>query len=417
MTETKMVLSGMEELIPGAFWKGSKEQIEKAIANTNGKQKLELISHDAETKRWKLRAGEREIEVQETVSGARSVNEDRVVLAGSDEGLRLSTKLVPPEPGSLDVIVHGSVDDFRVRRGAEELQIEPNKLAAYIKKSGLKFKRIRLLACRSGVHPKGAAQHLANKLGVTVEAPRDTLWIHADGTLTIGPSDTRNTGRWVEYPPQKSASRSQKYVEPAKPATSRSEGQDAPTGAKRVGPDEDDGYGASFDDDLPSGFAGHDDHGYEPGNRTLNDDDAPEVRAVHSQTARGAGVVKEPGQVQIDEHHVFPQEFEVWFKDRGLDIHEFVIDLSLPEHGAQHGGGDSKLARRVAKQAKEADWKEWNAEIMMRLRDAEADKQVNNPGARLTPDQIITIGRDTMKDRGLAQYTFHRYHRAPVRKP
>jgi hypothetical protein len=57
------------------------------------------------------------------------------------------------------------------------------------------------------MHPKGVAQHLANKLGVTVEAPSDKLYIHPDGSLTIGPHETRNTGKWEEFSPKPSESR------------------------------------------------------------------------------------------------------------------------------------------------------------------------------------------------------------------
>lgn len=237
MTETKMVLAGMEELIPGALWKGSREQIDRAVAQTSHeKQPLEVVSHDAEGKRWRLKVGERVIEVQETISGARSVHEDRVVLAGSDEGMRVAAKLVAPEPGRLDVVVHGSVDGFLVVRDGVEIHLEPRQVAEYIKKQGLEFKRIRLIACRSGVHPKGAAQHLANKLGVPVEAPSDTVYIHPDGTLTIGPSENRNTGHWIEYKPQPSESRYQK-------APAAEHAPAAPGRAKRMGGGENDEQG------------------------------------------------------------------------------------------------------------------------------------------------------------------------------
>ena len=83
----------------------------------------------------------------------------------------MMAKLVPPEPGTLDVFVHGTVDDFVVFRDGRRSTLPPRQVAEYIKRQGLRFKKVRLLACRSGVHPKGAAQHLANKLGVPVEAP------------------------------------------------------------------------------------------------------------------------------------------------------------------------------------------------------------------------------------------------------
>jgi hypothetical protein len=61
---------------------------------------------------------------------------------------------------------------------------------------------------------------------------------------------------------------------------------------------------------------------------------------------------------------VFPQQFAKWLRDRGIDIHDWCIDLTPPEHQAQHGGGNWALARDVARKIPEA---EWNAGIMDRL--------------------------------------------------
>lgn len=219
MTETKFTIIGMEELIPGELWKGSRDQIERSLAQAEKDgQKPKVISR--EDGRWKVKVGEREYVIQETASSAKTVDAERVLLAGGDEELRVAAKLVPPQAGSLDVFVHGTVDDFIVVRDGKEIHLPPRQVAEYIKSQGLEFKRIRLLACSSGVHPKGAAQHLANKLGVTVEAPTDKLWIHPDGTLTIGPAASRNTGKWVEYEPQPSQTRYTKAAEVTPEATS-----------------------------------------------------------------------------------------------------------------------------------------------------------------------------------------------------
>ena len=214
MTETKFALIGMEELIPGQMWKGSRPQIDQALAQAKQDgQNPQVISHEENL--WKVKIGDREYTINETVSSAKTVDVDRVLLAGSDDGLRLAAKLVPPGPGSLDVFVHGTLDGFVVFRNGEKVSLEPRQVAEFIKKQGLKFKKIRLLACNSGGHPKGAAQHLANKLGVPVEAPTDKLWIHPDGTLTIGPVPNRNTGKWIEYEPQPSETRYTKAPETA----------------------------------------------------------------------------------------------------------------------------------------------------------------------------------------------------------
>ena len=52
---------------------------------------------------------------------------------------------------------------------------------------------VRLLSCSAGALDEGIAQNLANKLGVEVIAPTDTLWIYKNGRLVIGPSPAVDT--------------------------------------------------------------------------------------------------------------------------------------------------------------------------------------------------------------------------------
>jgi hypothetical protein len=133
----------------------------------------------------------------------------------------------------------------------------------------------------------------------------------------------------------------------------------------------------------------------------------PELDAVSvRETKANAGVVENPGEVATHQHHVFPQEFKRWFRDHGIDINDYCIELTPPEHQAQHGGGDPWLARRVAKQIPEA---EWNASIMDRLQSAELRKQQLRPGARLTPEEILAEGKQLMYDRGVGELPFQKY--------
>ena len=53
---------------------------------------------------------------------------------------------------------------------------------------------IRLPSSSTGKLPDGAAQNLANKLGVTVVAPTDTLWAYPSGRLTVGSTARRSSG-------------------------------------------------------------------------------------------------------------------------------------------------------------------------------------------------------------------------------
>lgn len=135
----------------------------------------------------------------------------------------------------------------------------------------------------------------------------------------------------------------------------------------------------------------------------------PEVGHLRvSPTHRRAGVVAEEGQVHTDQHHVFPQERRTWFTERNIDIDEYCIDLTPWEHQAQHGGGNSRLARRVARQIPEA---EWNAEIMDRLDHEEHILQdmVGNPDLMLTEEEAVVIARQFMTERGIGDLPFRRY--------
>ena len=109
--------------------------------------------------------------------------------------------------------------------------------------------------------------------------------------------------------------------------------------------------------------------------------------------------MREPGAVQTDQHHVFPQEHIDWFTQRGVDVHDFTIDISLPEHGAQHGGGDWRQARE-----------RWNSEIM-RLLNAASEPSKPSTGQRCTsrPREIMQVGQRLMARRGLGGLPFHRY--------
>ena len=47
----------------------------------------------------------------------------------------------------------------------------------------------------------GFAQNLANKMGVKVMTPSDTIWGFPSGKLTIGSKSYSNTGQWNIFIP------------------------------------------------------------------------------------------------------------------------------------------------------------------------------------------------------------------------
>ena len=84
------------------------------------------------------------------------------------------------------------------------VDLDHRRLAKFLKSdSGYKKGNIRLISCSTGKDAKGFAQNLANKMGVSVMAPSDTLYIYPNGKTVIGPSSTKNTGKWITYKPER----------------------------------------------------------------------------------------------------------------------------------------------------------------------------------------------------------------------
>ena len=128
-----------------------------------------------------------------------------VILHGTDAEIAAYAANVKPLPSTIDVFVHGEVDWFIRPLPSDPInRVNHRVLAAYILKAGVPLERVRLIACTSGKHPKGVAQHLANKLHVPVIAPTDKVHISPTGELTVGPRPGADTGTWITYTPQPS---------------------------------------------------------------------------------------------------------------------------------------------------------------------------------------------------------------------
>jgi hypothetical protein len=268
MEELPLRFAGVDEIIPGpgALWSGTHDQITTALdhARAAGLDVHVLSAGDARA-RWRVQLGkDRVVEIEEHLPrpsdakraarrAARRAGPDksdrpervadeskhnhnappappltnqhdqrrqRISLAGHDEREMLRyAQAIPPIPDTVDVLIHGTIDDFLIKTDHGNTLLGHRSLATYIKKSGLKIKRIRLLACKSGMYPEGSAQHLANKLGVPVMAPSDKLHIFEDGSMVIGPKQDRPTGRWLEFEPKRSRPRLQRTREPAHPSS------------------------------------------------------------------------------------------------------------------------------------------------------------------------------------------------------
>jgi hypothetical protein len=126
---------------------------------------------------------------------------DAISLTGKGDALGEAVKWLKPEPGRIDVVVHGDGDSFFVLKDGNFVKLDHRALANYIKKNGGAGQDIRLISCKTGESPTSIAQHLANKLGVNVKAPSDTVWVHPDGKLTIGKNPAHNTGTFNDFKP------------------------------------------------------------------------------------------------------------------------------------------------------------------------------------------------------------------------
>lgn len=200
-------------------WEGTPSQVDQAIAIAR-KLGLEVTEADPGAGRRNVEIAGRRVDVVETdrqaaarlpasrSDGRAPGREGRVFLQGSDTEIATYAQHVRPLPGTLDVFVHGTVDDFIVIHNGTLIHLDHRRLATYIEKAEVHPTRVRLIACQSGAHPKGAAQHLANKLNVPVVAPTDLVHINQEtGVLTVGPDEATPTGSWIEYTPAASGLR------------------------------------------------------------------------------------------------------------------------------------------------------------------------------------------------------------------
>lgn len=141
-----------------------------------------------------------------TVRGAAkgAASGGRSVLTGAGDDFGRNAAAAAGRDGYHDVVIHGSDKDFGATPDAWQngTNFGHRTLARLIQNDpGYTGGPIRLLSCRTGACQDGAAQNLANKLGVVVVAPSDTIWAWPSGRLSIGPTALRNIGRWITFKP------------------------------------------------------------------------------------------------------------------------------------------------------------------------------------------------------------------------
>ncbi len=127
-----------------------------------------------------------------------------LVQPGKGYNLKEAATKIKSIEGYTDVVIHGTPDSFGVWHNGRWEYIDQRSLATFLKNnSEYTGGPVRLISCSTGAKSDGIAQQLANKLGVDVLAPSDTLYIYPNGTIVIGPSPYKNTGSWEVFTPGK----------------------------------------------------------------------------------------------------------------------------------------------------------------------------------------------------------------------
>ena len=100
--------------------------------------------------------------------------------------------LVVDPDGLYDVVGHGTPYKIKFGDGDNDYYT-PRELVRILKhRKDYKKNGIRLLSCNTGSLPDGFAQHLANKLNVTVWVPNYLVWAYPSGCHIVAPRSQYN---------------------------------------------------------------------------------------------------------------------------------------------------------------------------------------------------------------------------------
>lgn len=177
----------------------------------------------SETQRMALREGASKASVGDPRKGKptgrpRNIVKASPVFLNKSTQLYRNTKKVKPIPGYVDVGIHSDGLSFWYTNAdegdrAKWTRVNAHELAEFIRSDpSWDGSPIRLLACRSGESPDGAAQMLANNLGVEIIAPTTDVCIDGKGNValtndldkadSIIDGDLPDDGKWVSYKPK-----------------------------------------------------------------------------------------------------------------------------------------------------------------------------------------------------------------------
>jgi hypothetical protein len=185
-------------------------------------EKLPALKNFEEFKKNYLKATEKEeIALENTgKSGIIKVAKASALFVGKTDLLYEHAQRIKPLDGYDDFVCHATADTFLIYSGNEEIKMPAKEYAEHIKASSSFHNRpIRIISCQSGEKADGAAQQLANELGVNVLAPTEEVSVDEDGRMFVSNNDVlaelwfeadddikqyiKETGKWVVFEPQK----------------------------------------------------------------------------------------------------------------------------------------------------------------------------------------------------------------------
>lgn len=188
--------------------------------------KYREMYENAEGDTWqeKMNSMRREMEARrrETVRGKRNPEALMRQYVNRSDSLYRNLQNVPEISGYEDFSIHGvpgaALVEHETTNGRWE-QYTASEFGDMIRNDpAYHGGNVRLLSCGTGAKTSNFAQELADKLGVEVLAPTETLWVSENGELFISDSDIlaqlwyndgeidhgiRQTGKWEKFSPEK----------------------------------------------------------------------------------------------------------------------------------------------------------------------------------------------------------------------
>ena len=144
-----------------------------------------------------------------TGGGESGIIQERTIAASSflnsSDQLYENAKHIKPLADYQDIVIHGDKTGFSFRdKDGNESYVNVKEFADILKASGLyKGGKIRLISCEAAAEGAQTAQWLADELDATILAPTDIVWVARNGTMTIGPDEFTDSGKWVKVEPRK----------------------------------------------------------------------------------------------------------------------------------------------------------------------------------------------------------------------